>query len=58
MRYALIEVTSGIVINVVEIDDGDGSTDPEGCTHVASETANIGDSWDGVKFTRPNIQAP
>jgi hypothetical protein len=50
MRHALIDDISGLVVNVVEIDAGDSSADPEGCTHIASDIANIGDRWDGKKF--------
>jgi hypothetical protein len=47
MRYALINLGLGKVVNVVEIDSDDGSVDPNGCIHVQSDSANIGDIWDG-----------
>jgi hypothetical protein len=55
MRFALIELASGIVQNVVEIDADDGSIDPEGFAHIASDAADIGDRWDGTKFVRAEL---
>jgi hypothetical protein len=51
MRYALVE--SGVVVNVVEVVEGDGSTAQEGQALVPSDTANIGDLWDGSAFQKP-----
>lgn len=50
MRHAVINVTTGIVENVAEIVDGDGSTPEIGFIFVASETAGIGDTWDGTQI--------
>ena len=50
MRYALIRVSDSLVENVVEVVEGDGSQPPEGFLLVASETAAIGDSYDGESF--------
>lgn len=50
MRYALIDLSTNVVSNVVEIAEGDGSTTPAGFLTLASDTADIGDSWDGEKF--------
>lgn len=58
MRYALIDLSSSRVVNVVEIEEGDGSSDPEGMIHVASETASIGDGWDGASFVPPPVPPP
>lgn len=45
MRYAIVE--NGIVTNAVVADE------PFGDNWVQSETANIGDLYDGVSFTAP-----
>ena len=44
MRYAIIE--NGKVINVIEADENYS----EG---IQSDTANTGDAWDGLTFTKP-----
>lgn len=49
MRIALIK--SGVVQNVVESALG---AHPD-FVEVQSQTANIGDSWDGVKFSAPYV---
>lgn len=51
MRAALIE--NGIVINAVETE----SLDFPGVLLVASDTALIGDMWDGSSFARPGTSA-
>lgn len=48
MRYAFIDTNSNLVVNVVEIIDGDTSTEPHGFLNVRSDTANIGDGWNGT----------
>ncbi|BAE53078.1 hypothetical protein amb4274 [Paramagnetospirillum magneticum AMB-1] len=54
-RTAIIE--NGIVTNVV-MHDPDGTwIRPDGVALVASETAGVGDGWDGVSFT-PMSPAP
>ena len=50
MRYAIIDLSTKLVINMAEIELGDGSTQPEGFLNVQSQTANIGDSWDGTSI--------
>lgn len=45
MRAAVIE--NGVVVNVIIVDN------IEGPNVVATETANIGDLYDGQAFTRP-----
>lgn len=50
MRVHFIQ--NGVVINTVEQDTLDN---PFGYLAVASETAEIGDLWDGVTFTRPVV---
>lgn len=48
MRYALIDLGTNLVVNVVEIDPNDGSVTPANHLTIQSDTANIGDSWDGA----------
>lgn len=50
MRYAIIDLSTNLVVNVAEIEPGDGSTQPEGTLNFQSDTANIGDSWDGTSI--------
>lgn len=50
MRYALVK--DGIVINAVEW-DGETEYAPDG-ELVASDTAQIGDAYDGSVFTPPS----
>lgn len=50
MRYALINISTKLVVNVVEMVDGDNSSEPTGFIHVQSDTGNIGDSWDGTSI--------
>ena len=50
MRYAIIDLATNLVVNVAEIEPGDGSTQPEGTLNFQSDTAGIGDSWDGTSI--------
>ena len=50
MRYAIIDLATNLVVNVAEIEPGDGSTQPEGTLNFQSDTAGIGDNWDGIKI--------
>ena len=50
MRYAIIDLSTNLVVNVAEIEPGDGSTQPEGTLNFQSDTAGIGDSWDGTSI--------
>lgn len=53
MRYALINISTSLVENVIELDPDGDLTQPEGYEVVASDTASIGDTYaDGV-FTPP-----
>lgn len=54
MRTALIK--DGAVTGVIVI--GDEYTAPDGVTAVASDTANIGDTYDGKAFSPPTPPAP
>lgn len=58
MRYALIDTKTGIVANVVEVEEGDGSTAPEGFSLMPAETASIGDTWNGDSFISPPGPVP
>ena len=50
MRYAIIDLATNLVVNVAEIEPGDGSTQPEGTLNFQSDTAGIGDSWNGISI--------
>jgi len=50
-RYAL--VTGGVVENVAEWDGTSSWELPVGTTRIQSDTATPGDTWDGVRFTKP-----
>ena len=51
MRKALIENTTGLVVNMVEA--GADWKPPVGHAVIAPGTGNIGDTWDGAKFVTP-----
>lgn len=53
IRTAIIE--AGVVTNVVMLAVGNGWAPPEGTTTVASDTAAIGDAWDGGAFVSPEL---
>lgn len=53
IRNAIIE--AGLVTNVVLSDPEGDWTPPDGTVLVASETASIGDVWDGTVFTPPTL---
>jgi hypothetical protein len=55
MRCAVVEIATGIVKNVAEVEDGDGSSPAEGFAHIASDVANIGDVWNGSRFEPPTL---
>ena len=57
MRYAIIDLSTNLVVNVAEIEPGDGSTQPEGTLNFQSDTAGIGDSWDGTSIV-PKPEPP
>lgn len=50
MRAAV--VVAGVVVNVIIIDP-ENPILIEGATVIPSETANIGDRWDGSSFSPP-----
>lgn len=49
MRHAVINVATGLVENIAEIVDGDGSTVEAGYL-LFSGDANIGDGWNGTSI--------
>lgn len=53
MQAAIIHTESSRVVNVVAIADGGSWQPPKGHIHIFSETAGIGDLWDGVQFIPP-----
>lgn len=58
MRYAMINISTGIVENVIEVDSDSDYTPPDGYEIELSDTANIGDTYaDGV-FTPPPPPVP
>ena len=56
MKYALIDLSENTVVNIVEIEPGDGSQTPDGFQAVQSDAAAIGDGWDGSALV-PQVQA-
>lgn len=50
MRCAVVELSSGLVLNVASVMDGDGSVSPDGILLIPSDTADINDTWDGEAF--------
>lgn len=53
IRTAIIE--AGIVTNVVMHDPQGDWTPPDGSILIVSETASVGDNWDGGTFSRPPL---
>lgn len=58
MRKILFDITTGLVINVVEIEDGANWQPPAGYAVVDAGLGGIGDTWDGVKFVKPPELTP
>jgi len=58
MRHALIERTTGVVINVIELEPGSQWSVPPGTLTIPSETASPGYRWDGKSFHRTNPETP
>ncbi len=57
-RKALIEIATGKVVNVIELEDGANWQPPAG--HYVQEALNAspGDTWDGTKFVPVPISIP
>lgn len=56
MLYAIVE--NSVVTNVMEWDGESKWAPPEGSTLVQSDTAGVGDTYDGTTFTRPTPPTP
>ena len=50
MRKALIELTTGMVVNIIEIEDGVNWQPSSGHKLIEAGNASLGDTWDGSKF--------
>ena len=50
MRKALIETATGLVANVIVIEEGANWQLPEGCHLIDGAGAGPGDTWDGKQF--------
>ncbi len=58
MRKALIETTTGMVVNIIEIEDGANWQPLAGHEIQDALKASPGDTWDGVKFIPPPPAPP
>ena len=56
MKIAIVSDETNIVENVAIADSG--FNPGEGLSAIPSETAKVGDSWDGSNFTTPEIVVP
>ena len=56
MRKALIEIASGLVVNLIELEDGANWKPPAGYAVIDASSGNPGDLWDGTKFVKPPPQ--
>ena len=57
MKHAIIN-SDGLVVNVIELEDGSDWTAPEGCQNVQSDEAQIGWSYGEGVFTAPVVVVP
>jgi hypothetical protein len=53
MRYALIKILDGLVENVIELSNPADWNVPNGYQLLSSETASVGDTWNGEEFIKP-----
>ena len=58
IRTAIIDAASNLVTNIVRFDGAIPETPLPGQTWIASETANIGDTWDGTAFVPKPTPTP
>jgi hypothetical protein len=52
MRCAMIDIKTNVVVNVIDVEAGDGTQAPSGMKLVEDISADIGDAWDGQKIVR------
>lgn len=58
-RQALIDgIPTGTVVNLIELENGADWQPPANHQVVPSDTANIGDTWDGAQFIPGPVQPP
>lgn len=50
MKKALIETNTGKVVNIIEIETETNWQPPIGHAIRDADNANLGDTWDGIKF--------
>ena len=50
-------IANGVVVNVVDLDEGVDWSPPEGCT-IGPAGGRMGDIWDGVAYKRPLPPSP
>lgn len=55
MRKAVIRQLDGFVDNVIEIEDGANWYPPDGCFLIDGGDGSPGDTWDGIKFVKPEL---
>ncbi len=58
MRKALVQLSDGLVVNVIEVDEGAKYSPPLDHELRDSDTASPGDTWDGLKFVKPPPPEP
>lgn len=58
MRKAVVRQSDGLVTNVIEIEQGTDWQPPQGCVLVDAKDAGPGDTWDGMKFIKPELPPP
>jgi hypothetical protein len=53
MRYAMIHEETGVVANVIALDNPATWEVPTGYTLIESDGVGIGDTWNGKQFIKP-----
>lgn len=51
----LLDSTSKVVVNVIELEDGAVWTPPAGMELAPQHDGGIGDTWDGTQFVKPPV---
>jgi len=52
-QKCLLDSTTKIVVNVIELEDGAQWTPPAGTELAPQHDGGIGDTWDGTQFVKP-----